>query len=321
MKLTFLKLFILSLAVFSWPAASNADSTDMPTINNPTDSLQVSIPGMKRLSEPTQCGDKMCNNWIWEYIASMYNYGVAVAGIIATVVMMFGGVLWLTSAGNATRVSEAKAWISASVTGLVLMLASYTVLQQINPAIVNETTLEVKIVEKAPDIENGSESEMGITTSGGALGSLQSISGIGVKVAGTVSDPRLPPETIEYLKKAVAAAERRNLKLLVTSAHRTIEKQTELWEEALAKYGTEEKARKYVAKPSVNSPHVKGVAVDICIDGTPECGKMNAKSANLNTANVSKLKEIMFEAGFSRYCGEWWHYQPDFAPPGRPCKS
>ncbi len=144
-----LTIFLFSFALTFLPnQASIASDSGMPTIKNPTDSLQVKIPGMKRLSEPAQCGDKMCNNWIWEYIASLYNYAVAVVGIIATVTMMFGGLLWLTSAGNATRISEAKAWITGSITGLVLMLASYTVLNQINPDLTNGSTLQITMIEK-----------------------------------------------------------------------------------------------------------------------------------------------------------------------------
>lgn len=147
------KLSIVLMLAFGCPAILHASDSGMPTIKNPTDSMQVRIPGMQRFSEPSLCDGKMCNNWIWEYIAGLYNYAAAVVGIIATVAMMFGGLLWLTAAGNATRISEAKAWIGASITGLILMLASYTVLQQINPAIISGGALKIAYIEKVPDRE------------------------------------------------------------------------------------------------------------------------------------------------------------------------
>ncbi|NTW22288.1 C40 family peptidase [Candidatus Falkowbacteria bacterium] len=184
-----LLLFFIIPAFFSVFYPAQASDVEMPNIKNPTDSLQIKIPGMQRFSEPAQCGDNMCNNWIWEYIAGLYNYAVAVIGIIATVGMMFGGLLWLTSAGNATRISEAKAWIGGSITGLVLMMASYTVLQQINPAIINGTSLEIKIIEKynLGDTEDSLDSGMTTTASTAKLLQSGSVADIVASAVGKVT--------------------------------------------------------------------------------------------------------------------------------------
>ncbi len=50
--------------------------------------------------------------------------------------------------------------------------------------------------------------------------------------------------------------------LRVMSAYRSPERQAQLWEEALAKYGSPEAARKWVAPPG-NSKHNHGQAVDL----------------------------------------------------------
>lgn len=81
------------------------------------------------------------------YIRAIYKYAIAIVGIVATVVMMFGGVLWLTAGGNPERVNEAKAWITAALTGLVLALSSYLILTTVNPALVNFNIREVKSVK------------------------------------------------------------------------------------------------------------------------------------------------------------------------------
>lgn len=70
---------------------------------------------------------------IAEYIEVIYKYAIGIVGIVAAVVLMIGGVIWLTAGGNTTKVGEAKAWIGASLTGLVLVLTSYMILSQINP--------------------------------------------------------------------------------------------------------------------------------------------------------------------------------------------
>jgi len=74
---------------------------------------------------------------IADYINIIYKYAIGVVGIVAAVVLMIGGVVWLTAGGNAGQVSEAKAWIGSSLTGMILVLTSYMILYQINPDLVN----------------------------------------------------------------------------------------------------------------------------------------------------------------------------------------
>jgi len=79
---------------------------------------------------------------IGNYIKTVYRYAIGGVGILAAVVMMFGGVIWITAGGNASRVGEAKAWIGAALSGLVLALLSYMVLNAINPALVEFKTYQ-----------------------------------------------------------------------------------------------------------------------------------------------------------------------------------
>jgi hypothetical protein len=74
---------------------------------------------------------------IGQYINSIYKYAIGVVGILATIVIMIGGLIWITSMGNAQRVSSAKDWIGSALTGLALAMFSYTLLYIINPDLVN----------------------------------------------------------------------------------------------------------------------------------------------------------------------------------------
>jgi len=85
---------------------------------------------------------------IGNYIKNIYPYALSGVGILATVVMMFGGFIWITAGGNASRVGEAKAWIGAALSGLVLALASYMLLSTINPALVRFRVTPIKPVEE-----------------------------------------------------------------------------------------------------------------------------------------------------------------------------
>jgi len=85
---------------------------------------------------------------IGNYIEAIYKYAIGIVGILATVVMMWGGVIWITAGGNTERISSAKSWISASLTGLVLALASYTILYTINPNLVKFKPLVIPSVKE-----------------------------------------------------------------------------------------------------------------------------------------------------------------------------
>ncbi len=88
--------------------------------------------------------------WIADYINFTYQYLIGIVGILATVVMMIGGVIWIGAGGNASRISEAKAWISGALMGLVLALTSYTILYQVNDETVKMKPIAYTQVEPAP---------------------------------------------------------------------------------------------------------------------------------------------------------------------------
>ncbi len=48
-------------------------------------------------------------------------------GIIAILIMLYGGFVWLTSAGNEEKVGQAKKIITAAIIGLVIIFVSYAI--------------------------------------------------------------------------------------------------------------------------------------------------------------------------------------------------
>jgi len=48
-------------------------------------------------------------------------------GIIAVVIILYGGFVWLTAAGNEDRVSTAKKIITAGIIGLIIILAAFLI--------------------------------------------------------------------------------------------------------------------------------------------------------------------------------------------------
>lgn len=285
---------------------NSANTNNLPQIKMPD--LKIKIPYVNFTEVNCQPGQTCAIPWIGEYIVGVYKYIVYIMGIAAVIVLMIGGVRWLTAGGSSSAVEDAKSWITASLSGLLITLLSFLILQQINPKLTQFDPITINMVEKI-NIElliNGSESEMEVNSmsSPTATGNYTTINcGGGIKCS--KNSMMLREETNNALNIAAQLAEKEGIKLTITSAYRTLEEQQALWNEAVKKHGSE--ASKYVARPSVNSPHVTGTAVDICIDGY--CNKMNSGNANLSNEKIQKLQNIMKQAGFIRYCGEWWHFE------------
>lgn len=157
MKIILNFILLSNLIIFSFSAAPvDAADQNLPKIKMPV--LQISIPGLDKFSDAKICSDdktKLCFNWIQEYIIGIYKYGIGVIGIIATVVMMIGGIIWLLAGGDPSKITEAKAWITASVTGLIIALSSYLILYTVNPDLIYgfKEPLKISFVEKIPDTE------------------------------------------------------------------------------------------------------------------------------------------------------------------------
>jgi len=60
-------------------------------------------------------------------IATIIKTGLGLIGIVFLILMLYAGVMWMTSAGNEERVSTAKKILSSSVIGLVIVLCAYSI--------------------------------------------------------------------------------------------------------------------------------------------------------------------------------------------------
>lgn len=284
--------------------------------------LQIKIPGLEEFNNNELCTkDGRCGiPWLAQYIRAIYNYAIAVAGILAAIVLMAGGVIWLISGGDSSKVTQAKELIFGSISGLVILASSYILLTQINPDLVTLKTIDLIQVRRLDFLQNGSESFSNSSNRRPCPtdNNLVSISNI---VSSSASDPRLDPRDAEGLKKAVAIADQQKVKLQVTSAFRSYDLQKTLWDAALKNNNNDvAKAGLYVAPPTQCEGlncygHCAGAAIDVCIAGSVSCSHIGGnENAKYSDDDVIKLEKIMQLAGWTRYCNEWWHYQYSLTP-------
>jgi hypothetical protein len=86
--------------------------------------------------------------YLAEYIAAIYQYMVGIATILAIVMIMYGGFRWITAAGNPETIGRAKDTIVSAIIGLAIALGSYTILNLINPNLVEFKALSLISIEK-----------------------------------------------------------------------------------------------------------------------------------------------------------------------------
>lgn len=103
--------------------------------------IEVSIPSF---GDEAKAGQKVT---LADYIRYIYLFALAAVGVTALGVLVYGGFQYMTS-DLVTSKEEAKKWIWGALSGLVLALAAYLILNTINPDLVEirEPRLEEGII-------------------------------------------------------------------------------------------------------------------------------------------------------------------------------
>ena len=62
-------------------------------------------------------------------IGKIINVALSMLGIVALVIVLFGGFKWMTAGGNDEQVTEARKIIISGIVGLAVILSSYAIAQ------------------------------------------------------------------------------------------------------------------------------------------------------------------------------------------------
>lgn len=140
----FIALFLFSF-IFSF---NLAQGELLPSVKNPiVFQAQTTIPGVFTKGEKIPI-EKQDTNFIADMIKNFYSYGIGIAGILTAIMLMAGGLVWLTSAGSSDKISQAKNLMSGSIVGLALLFSSWIMLRTINPALVDFRITSIHTIEK-----------------------------------------------------------------------------------------------------------------------------------------------------------------------------
>ncbi len=71
-----------------------------------------------------------------QIIRYLYLFAMGICGAVALTAILLGAIKYISAAGNASKMSDAKDQIFSAILGVVILLSSYLILNTINPDLV-----------------------------------------------------------------------------------------------------------------------------------------------------------------------------------------
>ncbi len=282
-----------------------------------------------------------------EYISVIYVFIVGGIGIITAVMIMVNGLRWAAAAGNPSIISNAKDGIISALTGLLIALTSFFILNALNPAL-------VVLQDPTPEeLAFGCEGD-------GRIRFLDQISSEYPDLGGRllyVGDSDAACMTTDIFEKLITAMQiledggtftdkngttqsYGDMKIIITSAYRSVEKQEEAYQcytDYLSSGSCACNSCNLASAPpdegDTLTGHLAGNAIDMGWTGSSWDTNSNYLSTPWHELcmvdqsygstssdgkectedlydSVYAMNSLFDEAGLPHIRKEWWHYEP-----------
>ncbi|MCX7779165.1 MAG: pilin [Patescibacteria group bacterium] len=108
---------------------------------------QIGIPPEFKAGKEYPLGEKEEKvSLLAKYIRNFYQWSVIAIAIMAVVMIMISGIQWILAAGNPPAIQKAREQMMSAIIGLVLILLAISLLNLINPALVNLSTFKIPTI-------------------------------------------------------------------------------------------------------------------------------------------------------------------------------
>ncbi len=136
-------VFMMAFSMFAVSAVNAAFSTDHTTPGYTTNDSSGGADSVAWQGNASDYKDGigLGNQDPRTIAANIINIILGFLGILAVVLILFGGFKWMTAAGNEDKVAEAKKLLVAGVIGLIIILAAYALAAFVLDAIFRATTV------------------------------------------------------------------------------------------------------------------------------------------------------------------------------------
>ena len=316
-------------------AALPALAADAPVNYTPPD-FSVEIPTVNLTSFETKSGDTIDIPWIAQYIVGVYQYAVGIAGILAAVMMMIGGLQIMTARGDASAAKAGKDKIQDAVIGVFLTLSVYTILKLVNPDLIAFKPVKIPTVSGIDFTSEPEEVEPQAVAVDLVPVRAPNINGDGAL--------RVPRELVDNLQAAAETLKKSNYGIYISSSFRDPQKQIDLIEENCQNPPGAKSCKPKATRPPTcmmvaskpngppdptKCPHTTGRALDMwatklnergkyerCIPSFDPCNKPGGMETCVKDPCQQALIKALGENGFCRWSKEAWHFeQPAMSKP------
>lgn len=93
------------------------------------------------------------------YINAMYAWLLPAASLVAVVMMMIGGLQYTLARGKPKYIDKAKTRITNAITGVVILLSAFVILNLIDPRLTNLDTLKIPLIKEVVILDPASSCE------------------------------------------------------------------------------------------------------------------------------------------------------------------
>ncbi|OGF31438.1 hypothetical protein A2533_01835 [Candidatus Falkowbacteria bacterium RIFOXYD2_FULL_35_9] len=345
--------------VGSNPPALVKEETETKVIENqpfsfapPKLSVLADICKLKPVSGLT--GQDVNFPWISQCVVGLYKYFVVFGALLSVLLIIIGGILYLTAGFSAKNVETGKSMVLKSLYGLIILLSSFVILLAINPDLTNPSSLSVnliseKIIENAiVDLADAQDSSAIAATSGAACKTIEECRILcanksawqndfpgmyqiadtvqAIEATGLKSDKGtlIPKTLVDPLERAGQIANQKGYTIRIVSGFRSLKSELNI---VCSKYigqgaAQEAKLGPIKAWPGT-SDHSMGRAVDVTLidNATNKAVTTSSSDSQADPKWVKGtriLATIMYEAGWQRYLKEIWHFEYN---PAKTCRT
>ncbi len=106
----------------------------------------IEVPGLAYDVGITESSGYVSLPYIGQYISALYRFLSGAVIVVAALMVVYGGMLYILG-GSVQSVKNGKEKIQDALVGLVLFLASYTLLYAINPAVIELKPLNIRVTK------------------------------------------------------------------------------------------------------------------------------------------------------------------------------
>jgi hypothetical protein len=132
----FIFIFVALQTAFVFPQSSSGSGilNLIIGVDSPPRVLDVEYPSIPNSAAPS------ANSTLPEYVKYIFDFAIAISGILALVVIVLAGIQYLSSSGMPNKITEAKEKIESAIFGLIILFCSWMLLNTINPAFLKFVT-------------------------------------------------------------------------------------------------------------------------------------------------------------------------------------